>query len=288
MKGIAVVSGGLDSTAMIYHMLNDGHELDLVSFDYGQRHKKELQFAAATAKTLGLKHDIVDLSSITHLISNSALTSYGQPASEFKATDKNGLGHTLATDITVPDGHYAEETMKATVVPNRNMIMLSIAAGIAVNRSAEFVATAVHAGDHFIYPDCRPGFIEAVAAAVWVGNEGFGAFNNYPDEAVMAPFMHYTKMEIAFRALELGVPLHMTWSCYKGGENHCGRCGTCVERLEAIHDAFLYWANNQTGAVFRAPRGQVPGQPNQGGLFDATVYDDNEFWRTAAKEQVNG
>lgn len=256
MKGIAVVSGGLDSTTMVYKLVQDGHELDLVSFDYGQRHKKELQFAAATAKQLGLKHDIVDLTSITQFISNSALT----------ALDDE-LNGEVSYAIEVPDGHYAEENMKATVVPNRNMIMLSIAGGIAVNRKAEFVATAVHAGDHFIYPDCRPAFISAVSGTLWIANEGLGSFK-YTDEAVMAPFLSYSKMEIAYLAIELGVPLHLTWSCYKGGENHCGRCGTCVERLEAIQEAMDY-INNKHGHHHAVTE------------VDATVYDDTEFWRTA-------
>jgi 7-cyano-7-deazaguanine synthase len=260
MKGIAVVSGGLDSTTMIYHMLNDGHQLDLVSFDYGQRHRKELQFAVAIAKQLHLTHDIVDLRGLTHLISNSALTST-RHRPKAQESDKR-----WDREIEVPDGHYAEENMKATVVPNRNMIMLAIAAGIAVNREAEFVATAVHAGDHFIYPDCRPAFISATSQAVWIGNEGFGSFK-YNDEAVLAPFLHWTKEEIAYRALQLGVPLHMTWSCYKGNEKHCGRCGTCVERLEAIDAAIRLAISNNSDTYAE----------------DMTEYEDTEFWKVAVR-----
>lgn len=260
---IAVFSGGLDSTTMVYHMLNDGCEVDLVSFDYGQRHGKELIYAKETAKQLGLRHDIVDLTNLTHLISNSALTS---------ATTVPATGSTFDV-IEVPDGHYAEETMKATVVPNRNMIMLSIAAGIAVNRGANFVATAVHAGDHFIYPDCRPVFIESVSKTVYYGNEGFGDFIS-PINAVNAPFIHWSKEEIAYRAIQLGVPFHMTWSCYKGSEKHCGRCGTCVERLEAIDKAI-----GQINANFH-----TRGGAHEYVQIDKTEYEDTKFWRTAVKE----
>jgi 7-cyano-7-deazaguanine synthase len=262
-KGIAVVSGGLDSTTMVYHLLAEGNELDLVSFNYGQRHAKELQFASTIAKQLGLHHDIVDLTGITHLISNSALTS--QTGLTVRGQNFDGEG--FHPNIEVPDGHYAEETMKATVVPNRNMIMLALASGIAVNRKAQFVATAVHSGDHFIYPDCRPAFIEALSTAVWVGNEGFGAFG-YRDECITAPFLHWSKMEIAFRAITLNVPLHLTWSCYKGGLNHCGRCGTCVERLEAISDATDHINNTYE-------------HKHTVKDIDHTVYDDEEFWKTA-------
>lgn len=144
---IAIVSGGLDSTTLVYDLLNQGNTPHLVSFDYGQRHKKELQYAKVTAMQLRLQHDIVDLTGLTKLISNSALTGLGHI--EYHGDNYIKSVH---NPIEVPDGHYAEETMKQTVVPNRNMIMLSIAAGIAVNNKYEFVATGVHSGDHFIYP----------------------------------------------------------------------------------------------------------------------------------------
>ena len=141
----------------------------------------------------------------------------------------------------MPEGHYAEANMKATVVPNRNMIMISIATGIAVAEDALGVYTGVHAGDHFVYPDCRPKFIDAVNGAVVEGNEGFGRIPINDDSPswldfnfVFAPYLYFTKAEIASTAIALGVPLEDTWSCYKGGDKHCGVCGTCVERLEAI------------------------------------------------------
>ena len=267
-KTIAIVSGGLDSTTMIYHLMHEGYDVDLVSFDYGQRHKKELRYAAAIARQLGLFHDIVDLTGLTHLISNSALTSpFVDDTEPFDADLVD-----YKRDIEVPDGHYAEETMKATVVPNRNMIMLSIAAGIAVNRGASSIATAVHAGDHFIYPDCRPTFIDSCSRTIAKGNEGFSSFKQDPsgtyDEPVIAPFIMWSKADIVYRAMELNVPLHLTWSCYKGSENHCGRCGTCVERLEAIDEAVRRHISNNTEHYYE----------------DQTTYDDKEFWRTAVKE----
>lgn len=277
---VAIVSGGLDSTTLVYDMLDKGYRPHLLSFNYGQRHKKELQFAGFTARNIGLKHDIVDLTGLTHLISNSALTS------DHKHAEGNDI-------IEVPEGHYAEETMKATVVPNRNMIMLSIAAGLAVNNRYRTIGIGVHAGDHFVYPDCRPEFIFAAGQTILAGNKGFhnfftGSIEDYREKAgnelanaaiamgikqtalpIYAPFMERTKANIAYRALELGVPLHLTWSCYKGGENHCGRCGTCVERLEAIADAQQVAMENEL---------------NHGRLIeDQTLYEDNEFWKTVTK-----
>jgi 7-cyano-7-deazaguanine synthase len=148
-------------------------------------------------------------------------------------------------EIHVPDGHYAAETMKATVVPNRNMIMLSIAAGYAVSLKANFVAVGVHAGDHAVYPDCRPQFIQQMEVALRTANEGFGAFpipvggtmrqpDNWMGRATYAPFIFKGKHDIVTVGARLEVPYELTWSCYKGGDVHCGRCGTCVERKEAF------------------------------------------------------
>lgn len=266
---VAIVSGGLDSTTLVYDMVTNGLTPHLLSFDYGQRHKKELTYAAITAKKFGLRHDIVDLSGLTHLISNSALTA---PRIEFENAN------TLA-QIEVPEGHYAEDNMKATVVPNRNMIMLSIAAGVMVNNNYHLIGTGVHAGDHFIYPDCRPGFIFACNAAIARGNAGFGLVGEWnttpgtdPQGLIYAPFLEKSKTDIAYRALELGVPLHLTWSCYKGEDKHCGKCGTCVERLEAIHMASVRWKDRHD------PKSWSHIQEDQ------TEYADDEFWRTATKQ----
>lgn len=208
-KAVAIVSGGLDSTVLAYFLKSAGYDVHMVSFDYGQRHRRELAYADITARKLQVKHDVVDLRGIMRFINGSSLTN---PA------------------IPVPDGWYTEESMKITVVPNRNMIMLAIAGGIAVNENAEVVATAVHTGDHFIYPDCRPPFVKHLNDALRAGNEGFGN----PALAIYAPFLHDSKAEIVRIGQELKVPFADTWSCYKGAEMHCGKCGTCNERKEAF------------------------------------------------------
>ena len=206
---VTTLSGGLDSTTLAYELAAEGHDLVALSFDYGQRHAKEVEFAARTAGRLGAEHHVVDLRSVGALLTGSALTDQ---------------------DVAVPEGHYTDESMAATVVPNRNAIMLSVAVGVAVARGAEAVATAVHAGDHTIYPDCRPEFIEAIEHEARVANEGFIA----DGFEVRAPFLRLTKDEIVRRGAALGVPFEETWSCYVGAELHCGRCGTCVERREAF------------------------------------------------------
>lgn len=205
---VAIVSGGMDSVTLAYWLKSQGYELSLLSFDYGQRHKKELTFAAKAAETLGAKHAVVDLAGLRSLLPGSSLTD----------------------NIEVPDGHYAEESMKITVVPNRNAIMLSIAFGHALAIGAEVVAIGNHGGDHFIYPDCRPEFIETFAKMQKVGMEGFGA----DTLELLSPFLNLTKANIATIGRDLGVPFADTWSCYKGGDIHCGTCGTCVERKEAM------------------------------------------------------
>ena len=193
----------------------------MISFDYGQRHKKELDYARRTADKLSLDHVVVDITNLTSLISKSTLTS----------------------DEPVPDGHYAEENMRKTVVPNRNSIMLNIAAGYAITIGADALATAVHSGDHYIYPDCRPDFISSLTQTLKIANEGFVS-----DEfRIIAPFVHSPKDEIARVGHSLDVPWTDTWSCYKGFNIHCGSCGTCFERREAfmlagVHDPTIYLA----------------------------------------------
>lgn len=208
-KAVLIISGGLDSTVLAYWLHDQGYSLHLMSFDYGQRHVKELEYAKITAKKLLVAHDIIDLRQLTGLLTTSSLTN---------------------PDIAVPDGWYTDETMKITVVPNRNMIMLSIAAGVAVAENASGIATAVHSGDHFIYPDCRPAFIVAAERAIRIGNEGFA------NEAlhIIAPFVNSTKADIVRTGNHLQVPFTDSWSCYKGGDIHCGKCGTCNERKEAF------------------------------------------------------
>lgn len=223
---VAIVSGGMDSVALAYLLSHEGHNLHLLSVDYGQRHAKEIDYARRAASDLACKHSVVDLRSITKLIATSSLTGA----------------------VEVPDGHYAEDTMRATVVPNRNMTMLSIACAVAISEGANYVATGVHGGDHFIYPDCRPEFVAAANAAALVGMAGVGT----DWRGIIAPFVHHDKAYIAREGTAIGVPWQQTWSCYKGGEVHCGRCGTCVERAEAFHLA---------------------------GVPDPTVYEDADYWR---------
>jgi 7-cyano-7-deazaguanine synthase len=206
---IAITSGGLDSVTLAHQLRAEVVDLHLLSFDYGQRHRKELDFAGLCAKRLGAGFDRVDISGLGSLLGGSALTDGG---------------------LDVPEGHYAEETMAVTVVPNRNSIMLSIAYGVAVAEGADMVAIAAHAGDHFVYPDCRPAFVEAFDAMERVAVEGFGK----PGLRLHAPFLQVSKSEIVRLGARLGVPFEETWSCYVGGELHCGRCGTCVERREAF------------------------------------------------------
>lgn len=212
IKTVAIVSGGMDSIALVHHLVDQGHVVDVISFDYGQRHRKELNFAQDCAERLNLAWHLVDLSNLTDLLATSALTN---------------------SVMEVPDGHYAEDTMRITVVPNRNAIMLNIAAGLAVSIGAKHIATGVHAGDHYIYPDCRPQFIDATERMLKIANEGF--IN--PDFSMLAPFVNSTKADIARLGDRLNVPWESTWSCYKGNEIHCGACGTCFERREAFAEA---------------------------------------------------
>jgi 7-cyano-7-deazaguanine synthase len=212
-SAVAIISGGMDSVTLAYHLRNNGIEVHGVGFNYGQRHKKELTYAEQLAKDgIIAGYKIVDLSNVQALLGGSVLTDH---------------------ERDVPDGLYSEESMKQTVVPNRNMIMLSIAAGLAITKKATHgVWTGVHAGDHFIYPDCREPFINFLNDAILAGNEGF---HNFVDgTAVHAPFIGMTKDDIASLGHDLGVDYSKTWSCYKGGEIHCGRCGTCTERKEAF------------------------------------------------------
>jgi 7-cyano-7-deazaguanine synthase len=206
-KAVSLISGGLDSTVLAYLLQAEGFDLNLLSVNYGQIHKKELIYARQTALRLHVPHQLVDLRSVNPLLAGSALTD---------------------SKVKVPSGRYDAEQMKATVVPNRNAMMLSIAWAWAVSINAEVVAFAPHAGDHAIYPDCREPFIDALEAAFNLGNEWAGA------KTLMAPFLAMSKADIVRKGSELNVPFNLTWSCYGSGEAHCGRCGTCTERAEAF------------------------------------------------------
>jgi 7-cyano-7-deazaguanine synthase len=206
---VALMSGGLDSVTLSYWLHRQGVSLTLLSFNYGQRHHRELEAARLVAELLQADHEVADLRDLGRLLSGSALT---DPA------------------VEVPDGHYTDSTMKVTVVPNRNAIFLGVATGLAIARGADTVAFAAHAGDHPVYPDCRPQFVHAFSDLTRLANDGF----TVPGFRVTAPFIALDKADIVHVGAALGVPFEMTWSCYRGGAVHCGRCGTCTERREAF------------------------------------------------------
>lgn len=209
MKTVVTLSGGLDSTVLAAYLLRkELHEIRTVSFSYGQRHERaELMAARNIAGELGVPHQVLSLNGVTNR--------YDPASSQLLAA--NDAEH-------VPEGHYAEDNMKATVVPGRNLLMIAAATGYAVSHGYEAVAMAAHAGDHPIYPDCRPEFLMAAGTAVQLG---YGTH-------LVFPFADRTKAEIAALGASIDAPMRLTWSCYNGGELHCGRCGTCVERAEAF------------------------------------------------------
>ena len=203
MKAILIYSGGLDSTTMLYEY-RESIAL-AVSFDYGAKHNaKELAFAAEHCEKLGIPHRVIPLDFIGRYFRSDLLLSGGD----------------------IPEGSYADDNMKSTVVPFRNGIMLAVAAGLAESYDLDTVLLANHGGDHAIYPDCRPEFIEAFDRAAEAGT--------YNGVRIVSPYCNLTKRDIALRGKELGIDYGRTWSCYKGGEKHCGRCGTCMERKEAL------------------------------------------------------
>lgn len=207
MKNSAIiVSGGMDSITLLYDRKD---EIALgISFDYGSNHNaREIPFAKMHCERLGIKHITINLDFMHQYFKSSLLD--GAEA--------------------IPEGHYADDNMKSTVVPFRNGIMLAIAIGIAESNNLDQVFIANHDGDHTIYPDCRPEFINAIDAAATAGT--------YNNVKVIAPYTKITKSDIARIGKRLGIDYAETWSCYKGGEVHCGKCGTCVERKEALAEA---------------------------------------------------
>lgn len=203
---LIIVSGGMDSITLLYDR-KDSIAIAL-SFDYGSNHNsREIPYAQLHCKRLGIRHIVIPLDFMHQYFTSSLLE--GAEA--------------------IPDGHYADENMKSTVVPFRNGIMLSVAIGIAESNGLKKVLIANHGGDHAIYPDCRPDFISAINKAAMSGT--------YLNVEVDAPYTNISKTDIARRGVALGIDYSETWSCYKGGAVHCGTCGTCVERKEALHDA---------------------------------------------------
>ncbi len=210
-SAVVVYSGGMDSTTLLYYLLEQGVAIKgALSVDYGQKHRKELLGAATICERLDIAHQVADLRAIAGLFGKSSLT------------DAN---------VAVPEGHYEEDNMKSTVVPNRNMILLSLAAAWAISLEAEAVAYAAHSGDHAIYPDCRESFAAALDAAI--------RLCDWSSVWLYRPFVRWSKQDIAREGTRLHAPFELTWSCYKGGVLHCGRCGTCVERREAFYLAGL-------------------------------------------------
>lgn len=205
---LLILSGGMDSTTLLYDYQE---RIALaVSFDYGANHNaREIPFAQLHCQRLGIEHIIIPLGFMGQYFESSLLQ--GADA--------------------IPEGNYDDANMKSTVVPFRNGIMLSIAVGLAESRGLQYVMMANHGGDHTIYPDCRPEFVEAFDATARAGT--------YVGIGLLSPYTHMTKADIARRGKELGINYGETWSCYKGGEKHCGRCGTCMERREALAEAGL-------------------------------------------------
>jgi 7-cyano-7-deazaguanine synthase len=203
-KVVVIFSGGMDSFTVLNMAVKQGFEVFALSFDYGQRHKKELDYAGEACNKLNVNHKIIDISAINELIGGSSLTS----------------------DIEVAEGHYELESMKTTVVPNRNMILLSMAVGYAVSLGANKVYYGAHSGDHAIYPDCRPEFVKRMNDVC--------AIANYEAVEIITPFLHESKIAILTAGLEMGLDYGQTWTCYNGRELACGKCGACQERLEAF------------------------------------------------------
>jgi 7-cyano-7-deazaguanine synthase len=210
MKTVLTLSGGMDSAVLLYQLKQQGYEVYALSVDYGQRHRRELDAAARLCEITDTPHEVADLSGLSRLMSGSALTD---------------------DSVAVPDGHYAAQSMKVTVVPNRNMLLLATAAAWAISLKADCVSYAAHAGDHTIYPDCRPEFADRLGEAIELAD--------WHPVRLLRPFIAMTKAEIASLGATLGVPFAQTWSCYKGLPRHCGTCGTCTERKEAFADAGL-------------------------------------------------
>lgn len=203
-KVVVVYSGGMDSFTVLNTAVKNGFDVYALSFNYGQKHSKELEIAALVCKELNIPHKVVDITAINSLMANSSLTG----------------------DADIPEGHYEDENMKSTVVPNRNMVLLSMAIAYAVSLEADKVYYGAHSGDHHIYPDCRPEFVEAMNAVSKIAN--------YQSVEIVTPFLHSSKGAILKAGLDMQLDYGKTWTCYNGREKSCGKCGACYERLEAF------------------------------------------------------
>src|SRR5688572_2281846 len=228
MKVVVLCSGGMDSVTALYWARREHQLIAAVSFDYGAKHNdREIPFAAEHAAKLGARHEIIRLDFVDRLFASDLLKSGG----------------------VIPEGHYEAENMKQTVVPFRNAIMLSVACGFAESIGAEGLVIAAHGGDHAIYPDCREDFMRAMAEAMRAGT--------YAGVKLLRPFIALNKGAIAAEGVRLGVDFARTWSCYKGGVIHCGKCGTCVERREAFFQAGI------TDPTVYASNESLPARPSR-------------------------
>lgn len=227
MKVIVLCSGGMDSVTALYWAAREHGLLAALSFDYGAKHNhREIPLAREHAAKLGVRHEVVALPFVNRLFASNLLNSGGD----------------------IPEGHYEAANMKQTVVPFRNAIMLSIATGWAESLGADGLVIAAHGGDHAIYPDCREDFMRAMSDTMRLGT--------YAQVQLLRPFIALTKGGIAASGAKLGVDFARTWSCYKGGEIHCGKCGTCVERREAFAAAGI---DDPTTYAAKSP---LPAKPN--------------------------
>lgn len=203
-KVVVIYSGGMDSFTVLNRALKDGKDVYALSFDYGQRHVKELDYASKVCKRLNIPHKVIDISAINQLLAGSSLTD----------------------NIDIPEGHYEAENMKSTIVPNRNMILLSLAVGYAVSVGADQVYYGAHSGDHAIYPDCRPEFVMKMNDVCQIAN--------YEPVEIFSPYLNVNKTAILTDGISMNLDYSETWTCYNGREKACGKCGACQERLEAF------------------------------------------------------
>ncbi len=212
-KAVVIFSGGMDSFTLLNKVIKEGFEVYALTFDYGQKQVKEVHIAKTVCEGLSVPHKVLDISAINQLMQSSSL---------------------IGND-NVPEGHYESEQMKSTVVPNRNMILLSLAIAYAVDIKAGKVYYGAHSGDHAIYPDCRPEFVHKMNDVAGIAN--------YEHVSIETPYLNATKGEILKDGINMGLSYENTWTCYNGREKACGKCGACVERLEAFAD------NNATDPV---------------------------------------
>jgi 7-cyano-7-deazaguanine synthase len=227
-SAVVLLSGGMDSSTLLAQQVSKSRNVFALSVHYGQRHHKELMAARNIADHFKVNHLEVDLTTLLWIF--------------------EGSKSSQVTDTPVPHGSYDELSMKATVVPNRNMILLAVAQAYAISQGARYVAYAAHAGDHAIYPDCRPQFVQAMRVAF--------VSCDWNPASLTAPFINMSKADIVREGIKLKVPYEKTWTCYEGGDVACGRCGTCVERLEAF-------------AIAKEE--------------DPLQYVDREYWKTVVK-----